>query len=512
MRDREGALAVAKEIPLRIKNLSKNLLYLGQVYADPRDALNEFVSNAADEYVQSGRLGGLITIGLKRTGQRPHIRISDDGRGMSRGKLEAVATSLCHSEKAELREIPEIIGEKGIGILGFAALAEQCDIVTRAEGTGEVLCMSLVRGKETCRIFEELERQRASPGTDVYLCGIGKDVWRILTPNKLAEYFRIRRRAPLLRGDYRLEIVERRKTMPVQAETYKGIPFPAREAATPYGPVGFHLYLWPTPAQNRSVALIGKGGTTILDDIADLEEFARPPWTLGQVQGDMTFPALEQTTGRKGVMRDAERFPAFEAAVRAFEAALLVEIRRITREHEERLDRRLYSVLREVFAKVLRELDDLESPARVGVASPEGREVPGGPGGPGDRVPGGSAPRPARAGGGSAGPAVDPGAPGTVRQRERPLPTWDERTFPEEKAHLRSELDEARRLIVINRGHPDYVAHKQPPAAFLYYIAMLTAKEIALWHRPRADGTGIAEEMVRILLRAKKYIPEQVPG
>lgn len=505
-------MVVSKEIPLRIKNLSKNLLYLGQVYADPRDALNEFVSNAADEYRQSGRLGGVITILLKRTGAQPHIRVSDDGRGMSREKLEAVATSLCQSEKAELREIPEIIGEKGIGILGFAAVAERCDIVSRSEVTGEVLCMCLVRGQETCRLFEERERQRASPGTDVYLYGIGNDVWRILTPNKLTEYFRIRRRLPLLRGDYRLEIVEGRKAIPVEPQTYKGIPLPARQAPTPYGPVTFHLYLWPTPAQNRSVALIAKGGTTIVDDLADLEEFARPPWTSGQVQGDITFPALEQTTGRKGVIRDGGRFAAFEAAVRTIEAPVAAEIRRITREHEGRLDRRLYSVLREVFAKVLRELEDLESPARVGLASPDGREVPGGMGGPEDRVPGGARPRAGGGGAGPKGPAVDPSAPGTIRQRERPLPTWDERTFPEEKAHLRSELDEARRLIIINKGHPDYLAHKQPPAAFLYYVAMLTAKEIALWQRPRSDGTGVAEEMVRILLRARKYIPEQLPG
>ncbi|MBI3014251.1 MAG: ATP-binding protein, partial [Candidatus Tectomicrobia bacterium] len=297
-----------QEIPLRIRNLSKNLLYLGQVYADPRDALNEFVSNAADEYVQAGRQGAVIQIYLGRKGDRPWPRVSDRGRGMSRPQLERVATSLCESEKANFREVPEVIGEKGIGILGFASIAEQCDLVSRAEGSDETHCMSLMKGRESCTIRLEETRKRTEAGTDVYLYGISKDNLRILTPQKLSEYFRIRRRSALLRGDYALEIVEGRKTYPVRPETYKGIPFEVPSANTSFGKIRFHLYLWPTPAQGRQVAVIGKGGTTILDSLDELDEFRSPPWNMNQVQGDITFAALEQTTGRKGIVRDPERF------------------------------------------------------------------------------------------------------------------------------------------------------------------------------------------------------------
>ncbi|HLC27082.1 MAG TPA: ATP-binding protein, partial [bacterium] len=195
-------------VPLKIRNLSKNLLYLGQVYADPRDALNEFVSNAADEYMQSERQGEVIRIYRNRKGDRPWLQVSDRGRGMSRRQLERVATSLCESEKANIREIPEVIGEKGIGILGFASIAERCDLVSRAEGNEESYCMSLVKGKESCTIRLEETRKRAAAGTDVYLYDISKDNLRILTPQKLCEYFRIRRRSALLRGDYAIEIVE----------------------------------------------------------------------------------------------------------------------------------------------------------------------------------------------------------------------------------------------------------------------------------------------------------------
>ena len=45
---------------LRIGNLAKAVLVAGQAYQDPKDALNEFVSNAADEYAEAGRRGERI--------------------------------------------------------------------------------------------------------------------------------------------------------------------------------------------------------------------------------------------------------------------------------------------------------------------------------------------------------------------------------------------------------------------------------------------------------------------
>ncbi|MDZ7732695.1 MAG: hypothetical protein U5R31_05865 [Acidimicrobiia bacterium] len=39
-----------EQVRLRIGNLAKAVLVSGQAYQDPKDALNEFVSNAADEY------------------------------------------------------------------------------------------------------------------------------------------------------------------------------------------------------------------------------------------------------------------------------------------------------------------------------------------------------------------------------------------------------------------------------------------------------------------------------
>ncbi len=496
-----------RTVPLRIANLAKGLLYLGQVYADPRDALNEFVSNAADEYAQAERTGGVIRIILRRSGRDPQIVLSDAGRGMTRQRLEQVAGSLCESEKARAREVERIIGEKGIGILGFASIAEQCDIVTRPEAESVTLRMRLRRGAETCEIGEELARRRAEAGTDVYLTGIAKETWRVLTVPKLGEYFRLRRRQALLAGDYVIELVEGHKSMVVRPEIYKGIPYELPPIRTPHGQIRVHLFLWPTPGPGRTVCLVGKGGTTVVEDLGTLDEFARSPWNTGQVQGEVIYPALVQTTGRKAIVRDTPSFPVLMDAIHGLEERLTAELHRITREHQERTDRETFLRLREIFAQVMRDLRDFENPMRAGLTDPKGDPGPGRAGE--DRVPGGLHERGTESQARRLIQPVDPEISSLIRQRQRSLPTWRLVPFPEERRHLRSELDPDARVIQVNELHPDYRASRDDSAAQLQYLMMLTAKELALWQNPRTDALAAAEDMIRILVRARRYLSQK---
>ena len=56
----------AEKLRLRIGNLAKAVLITGQSYQDPKDALNEFVSNAADEYAEAERRGERVRVVLRR--------------------------------------------------------------------------------------------------------------------------------------------------------------------------------------------------------------------------------------------------------------------------------------------------------------------------------------------------------------------------------------------------------------------------------------------------------------
>jgi hypothetical protein len=63
-----------ERIRLRIGNMGKAVLVTGQAYQDPKDALNEFVSNAADEYAEAGLRG------QPATGRKPAPQLSSSPR------------------------------------------------------------------------------------------------------------------------------------------------------------------------------------------------------------------------------------------------------------------------------------------------------------------------------------------------------------------------------------------------------------------------------------------------
>jgi hypothetical protein len=194
-------------------------------------------------------------------------------------------------------------------------------------------------------------------------------------------------------------------------------------------------------------------------------------------------------------------------ALQDLEASLTAELRRLAQEHRERMDRELFLRLREIFIQVLRELNDLENPLRTPVADPGGEAGPGSTGQ--QPVPGGDRPRGGSGGEMPAAPEVEPEAPGIARQRQRPSPAWRVLPFSEEKRHLRSDFDAETRVVRVNELHPDYRAAREDGTAQLHYLMMLTAKELALWQNPHTDALAAAEDMIRILVRARRYLPEK---
>jgi hypothetical protein len=61
-------------VRVRIGNLAKAVLVSGQAYQDPKDALNEFVSNAADEYAEAEHTGERIRVPLPKGSQSGRSR------------------------------------------------------------------------------------------------------------------------------------------------------------------------------------------------------------------------------------------------------------------------------------------------------------------------------------------------------------------------------------------------------------------------------------------------------
>ncbi|MGH2726444.1 MAG: ATP-binding protein, partial [Actinomycetota bacterium] len=360
----------AEQIRLRIGDMGKAVLITGQAYQDPKDALNEFVSNAADAYAEAGHSGQRIRVVLQRRGRRPTIAVDDLGPGMTGDRLRDVARNLFNSTKAG---DPRTIGEKAIGILAFQQLGGRCEIVTRSDDHPQTLALRFERGRARAQLdLNERRRARQAPGTTVYISDLDPDVLRVLTQRKVVDYLRRRRGHAIARGDYQIEVVEGRRSELVTAEEPDGVRLAIAPRATLWGRIDFALYVAPRPDRRRRVAVVGAGGTTIVDDLSEVEEFAGQPWSSDQVSGLIAFEALKQTAGRRAILRDREAFPVFLDAVGSMEPLVARTLERIAREVDLDVADRLNDAVRRIFGRVLKELADLDNPMRTALGSEPG--------------------------------------------------------------------------------------------------------------------------------------------
>lgn len=528
-RSRRKGESSGERVRLRIGNLAKAVLVTGQAYQDPKDALNEFVSNAADEYAEAGMRGERIRIVLRRKGRHPVIAVDDTGRGMSPDRLRAVASSLFESTKAG---DDRTLGEKAIGLLAFQQLGGRCEIVSRAAGSEETWTLRLDRGSANASLGRERRRARQVAGTTMYLSELDPDVLRVLTQRKVVEYLRRRRGAAIARGDYVLEVVEGRTPELVTAEEPEGVRLAIAAHNTLWGKIEFSLYVAADADRHRRVAVVGRAGTTIIDDLSELDEFDREPWTSGQVSGQIIFEALQQTAGRRAVLRDRDAFPVFRDAVESIEPFVIRSAERLRAEIDAQTTDRLSDTLRRIFGRVLKELADLENPMRTpvgGAGEGDGHGLE--PDGADDDTLFSQRDQPPDRGRSDAEdtePAADddvpdldelarppapvppPGGVGrgsdAATNRFRELPSVEPDPDP---GYARSRFESERRVVLFNDRHADYLMVKDDELSLLDYLATLVAKEYVVFNNPRASTEDLAEEMVRMLVRVRRHLPKR---
>jgi hypothetical protein len=502
----------AEKVRLRIGNLAKAVLVSGQAYQDPKDALNEFVSNAADEYAEADRRGDRIRVILRRKGRYPAIAVDDLGRGMSPDRLRDVARNLFESSKAGDNRT---LGEKAIGILAFQQLAVRCDIVSRAELGSETWALRLERGKATAVLERERRRPRQVTGTTVYLSDLDPDALRVLTSRKVVDYLRARRGPALARGDYEIEVVEGRSSELVLPEKPDGFRLAIPQRNTLWGRIEFALYVAPVDGRHRRVAVVGRAGTSVVDDLAELDEFAGHPWDSDQVSGQVVFEALQQTAGRRAILRDREAFPLFVDAVKAVEPAVAQTVERVAKEVDAQTADRLSDVIRRIFGRVLRELADLDNPMRTPSGSDRGVGAIFEP----ERAaePEGSSPAARPPESQDLGDLLlspnDPVSPEPGHDTAKPdkqgstrLPTVAPDPSPGE---ARSRFDPDQGIVFFNDLHGDYLMVKDSETMLLDYLATLVAKEYVVYNNPRASSDDVGEELVRMLVRVRRHIPRR---
>ncbi|MBM3791557.1 MAG: hypothetical protein FJW35_14580 [Acidobacteria bacterium] len=362
----------AQKGKLRIGDDWNAITIIAHSQQSPLKALAELVENSIDAHARK------VTVTRGRQRGHQYLRIADDGDGIPRNPdgipdFHYVATHICDSIKRQLRQDQRsgVQGEFGIGLLSFWTLGGELTI-TSAGNDGRTYEMRMRKGNPRYVIGD---RRRLFPerGTEVLVQPLLPGI-RSLTGEKIQWYLASELRDRIRRSGVEVQVVDRqaRAQYQVVPREFTGRllhQLPAPESA--HGDIYLELYL-NNPQPGNRVGLY-RHGTRVLEDIAVLDHFQRPPWNAGCLEGIIDAAFLNLTPGtRTGILQD-ELFAALCTALEPAEQALTEAIEEQRRAEEERASREILRSIQRAFREAL-----LALPAEEydWFQVPEGREAP----------------------------------------------------------------------------------------------------------------------------------------
>jgi hypothetical protein len=468
---------------------------LGNVYADPRDALKEYVANSLD--AEASNI--VIDLTERKIGK---VQVRDDGGGMDAAKLRSLPDRLAVSDKLLLGNL---IGEKAIGILAFYSLAADTMLVwsSASHAPMDPHCLRF-RKADLNPVFDPPDEERSHPwlkgmsGTVVELRGVPPDSARLLTLEKTKDHLARLYREILRLRPVRMVVVEGKKSEYVTAESFKGTAFWRRDVLTKHGRIDLQLYVMPSPSDRR-IEVFCKGQRVC--ELSGLDDrFRASPWNTGQIHGVVSADFLRPTTGRSGFAANAALASVVDQLV-ALTSELQHAIDDEVETYRAEQDREMQRDLNNSFLKAILALKDhgwsgLETLVKSRVGDLTGSLLETGAGIKTTRR----------------------GRQGREGKIRRPLDhegdepatsgtgvNFEQRVFDKDEAHLRSKFDGKQALVVINMAHPDYREEYSERTRRFQYFHLLLAKELTLYNWAKEEAGALLEHLVELEITAKRY-------
>jgi hypothetical protein len=320
--------------------------------SNPLKAIAELVENSIDARARN------ITIRRGREGGKHYLSIRDDGEGVPRDgdgrpDFRYVATHICDSVKRRLKSegAAGLQGEFGIGLLSFWTIGEGLTM-TSTGADGHAYQMVMRKGDPGYAVSPR-RSLFSEGGTEVHIAPLLAGI-RSLSGEKVQWYLASELRDRIRHTGIRITVIDRiaRKQFVVEPRQYEGrllhqLP-PLRCAL---GDVYAELYLNET-SETNCVALFRRG-TRVTEDLAELEDFAHPPWTLDCLQGHIDAPFVNLTPGtRTGIIRDSA-YDMLREALRPLEGTLAKLIEDQRRAEEEQASRDQLRAIQRAFREAL---------------------------------------------------------------------------------------------------------------------------------------------------------------
>jgi len=320
--------------------------------SNPLKAIAELVENSIDAKART------VTITRGRDHGRHFLAIRDDGEGVPRDEdgrpdFHYVATHICDSIKRRLKEggAAGLQGEFGIGLLSFWTVGDE--LTMTSTGADHRAYQMVMRKGDPAYTVTPRRTLFGESGTEVRIAPL-LDGIRSLSGEKIQWYLAAELRDRIRQTGVRITVVDRlaRKQYSVEPRQYEGRLLHQLPAVrTPFGDVYAELYL-NEPSDANGVALF-RHGTRVIEDVALLDDFARPPWTLRYLQGHLDAPFVNLTPGtRTGLVHDAS-YAAFCDALHQLERKLVEIIEEQRRAEEEQASRELLRTIQRAFREAL---------------------------------------------------------------------------------------------------------------------------------------------------------------
>lgn len=271
---------------------------------NPLKAIAEFVENSIDAKAKN------IVITRGREKKLHYLRIKDDGEGIRRNEqgepdFRYVATHICDSIKRRLKTEGAVglQGEFGIGLLSFWTVGEEMFLTASSED-GKTYRMHMVKGKPEFKIARK-PSLFPEEGTEVLIRPVLPGL-KQLSGEKIQWYLASELRDRIRNSDVHIRVLDRvaRTEFKVEPRKFEGRLLHSLQKLLPtQSEIYLELYLTGHAPDHH--ASLYRHGTRVLEDLAELELFQRPPWTSGFLQGIVEAPFVNLTPGnRLGVIRD----------------------------------------------------------------------------------------------------------------------------------------------------------------------------------------------------------------
>jgi len=311
----------------------------------PLRSLVEIVENGID--AKSSK----IDIVRCKHGGKVEIIVTDYGKGITAGSdgnsdMHRVRTHICDSEKIreKMEKRENLQGEFAIGMLGFAALAENLCIQSRTETSKLTRTMTLKAYSVDCDINSETSL--IDIGTIVRMWPIREVLVPRLTGEKIANYLGSKLSDRIRETSVVITVYDKilKKTLNVKPMDFKGERIPVLELRLS-GDRKLKLDLHATQQGEKGHVGLVRKGTVLVEDISEIDVLNHAPWNNPLLEGRIHNRFIRPTPNRADVVIDDD-FQEFILTLKGIEDKIIKYLKDIEEKRNQKKNEKTHVQLK----------------------------------------------------------------------------------------------------------------------------------------------------------------------